>query len=92
MQTYYRFMQEHYTTVGQTFSADPDAMARSMWKAVGWSYLNIMNDVEHYAEQLGNCRVQSIPAEHGISYAQKPEEFADAIQVFLEEMEEATRN
>lgn len=92
MQTYYRFMQEHYTTVGQTFSADPDAMARSMWKAEGWSYLNIMNDVEHYAEQLGNCRVQSIPAEHGISYAQKPEEFADAIQVFLEEMEEATRN
>lgn len=83
MQTYYRFMQERYAAAGQTFSSDPDAMARSMWKAAGWSYKNIMNDVEQYAERLGNCRVQSIPAEHGISFAQKPKQFANAILDFL---------
>ena len=85
MQTYYRFMQEHYSATGQTFSSDPDAMARSMWEAEGWSYRNIMNDVEQYAEMIGNCRVQYIPAEHGISYAQKPDEYANSILNFLAE-------
>ena len=88
MQTYYRFMQERYDAVGQTFSSDPDGMARSMWKAEGWSYQIIMNDVEQYAERLGSCKVQYIPAEHAISYAQKPEEFAGAILDFLAETTE----
>ena len=88
MQTYYRFMQERYAAAGQTFSSDPDAMAKSMWKAEGWSDKNIVKDVEQYAEQLGNCRVQYINGEHGISYAQKPEEFAGAIQDFLAETTE----
>lgn len=85
MQTYYCFMQERYAAVGQTFSSDPDATARSMWKAAGWSYKNVMTDVEQYAKRLGNCRVQSIPAEHGISFAQKPEQTANSILDFLAE-------
>ena len=85
MQTYYSFMQERYAAVGQTFSSDPDATARSMWKAAGWSYKNVMTDVEQYAKRLGNCRVQSIPAEHGISFAQKPEQTANSILDFLAE-------
>ncbi len=74
---------------GLTPKRDPATAAKAEWQRDSWMYQDIYDNIlKPFLEQCGNCRLISIGSEHGLFYARKPDEVADAILSFLAETTE----
>ena len=70
------------------FNSDPETAARAEWKQVEWEIEQAKSEENDFAEKIGNCRLEYVAGDHGIFYAQKPEQIASSILDFLAETTE----
>ncbi len=81
------FQKADYEAAGLEFKLDPETAAKSQWKREQWECQDFYaNTLTPFLEQCGNCRLVTIGGEHGIFYAQKPDQVADEISALLEEI------
>ncbi len=84
---YLEFQKADYEAAGLEFKLDPETAAKSQWQREQWECQDFYaNTLTPFLEQCGNCRLVTIGGEHGIFYAQKPDQVADEISALLEEI------
>ena len=82
------FVKADREAVGLRYAGDPETVAKSEWKEYEWQCEDYYdNTLTPFMERIGNSRYVAIGGDHGIFYAQKPEQTADAILDFLAETE-----
>ena len=80
------FMKADYEAEGVKPLLDPETVAKAEWKNMEWYYQKMYDDeLGYFTECVGNCKIVSIGGDHGIFYAQKPQQVADSILDFLAE-------
>ena len=83
------FVKADREKIGEKYASDPETVAKNEWLACAWQaedyYDNILTQ---FMERIGNSRYVTIGGDHGIFYAQKPDEVADTILDFLAETTE----
>lgn len=81
-------MKADFEAEGKEFNSDPETAARAEWKQVEWEIEQAKSEENDFAEKIGNCRLEYVAGDHGIFYAQKPEQIASSILDFLAETTE----
>ena len=85
---YHHFMKADFEAEGRELSGS-ETMAKAEWKNMGWLYQKMYDDeLGYFTDCVGNCEIVSIGGDHGIFYAQKPQQVADSILDFLAQTEE----
>ncbi|MCR4644630.1 MAG: alpha/beta fold hydrolase [Oscillospiraceae bacterium] len=82
------FVKADREAVGKKYASDPETVAKGDWQAFGWQcedYYDTM--LTPFLERIGSARYVTIGGDHGIFYAQKPEQTAEEILNFLAETE-----
>ena len=75
-----------YEAAGKPSGIDPETNAKAEWAKHGWEYEEIYrNQLVPFMDQIGNCRLEMVQGDHGIFYAQQPEQIAGSILDFLAE-------
>ena len=83
-----QFVKADREAAGKRYSSDPATVARIEWRQISWQAQDYYdNMLTPFLERIGNAGYVTIGGDHGIFYAQKPEETADTILEFLAETE-----
>jgi pimeloyl-ACP methyl ester carboxylesterase len=73
---------------GKEPKLDPETAAKAEWQRDGWACQDYYaNTLTPFLEQCGNCRLVCVGCDHGLFYAQKPQQVADEILALLAEIE-----
>jgi len=86
---YMEFQKADYEASGLEYKMNIETAAKAEWKRDAWGYQDIYdNYLTPFLEKCGNYRLVSIGGDHGLFFAQKPDEVADTILDFLAETTE----
>ncbi|MBR2284835.1 MAG: alpha/beta hydrolase [Ruminococcus sp.] len=86
---YLEFQNADIIASGKTPKLNPEAAAKAEWKDLDWYYQDIYkNELGYFADCVGNCKIVPIGGDHGLFFAQKPDEVANEILDFLAETTE----
>ena len=81
-------MKADYEAEGKEFNTDPETAARAEWEQIEWEIEQARTEENDFMDKIGNCRLEYIAGDHGIFYAQEPEQIASSILGFLAETTE----
>ena len=82
------FEKADFEAAGLTYRQNIDTAAAALWQRESWYCQDYYeNTLTPFLEQCGNCRLVRIGGYHHLFWAQKPDEVADTILVFLAETE-----
>jgi pimeloyl-ACP methyl ester carboxylesterase len=81
-------MKADHEAEGKAFNIDPETAARAEWKQIEWEIEQAQTEEDDFMDKIGNCRLESVAGDHGIFYAQEPEQIASSILGFLAETTE----
>ena len=81
-------MKADYEAEGKEFNTAPDTEARAKWKQIEWEIEQARTEENEFMNKIGNCRLEYVAGDHGIFYAQEPEQIANSILDFLAETTE----
>ena len=80
------FVKADREAIGEKYVSDPETVARNEWKTCAWQAKDYYdNMLTPFMKRIGNSRYVTIGGDHGIFYAQKPQQTADEILAFLAE-------
>ncbi len=83
------FQKADYEASGLEYKLNIETAAKAEWNHDAWEYQDIYEKyLTPFLEQCGNYRLVSIGGDHGLFFAQKPDEVADTILDFLAETTE----
>lgn len=81
-------MKADHEAEGKAFNIDPETAARAEWKQIEWEIEQAQTEEDDFMDKIGNCRLEYVAGDHGIFYAQEPEQIASSILGFLAETTE----
>ena len=82
-----QFIKADREAAGLTYASDPATVAHATWQAIARVVKAYHADYyDPFFAQIGSTQYVTIGGDHGLFYAQKPQETADAILAFLAEM------
>ena len=82
-----QFVKADREAAGLTYASDPATVAHTTWQAIARVVKAYHADYfDPFFAQIGSTQYVTIGGDHGLFYAQKPQETADAILAFLAEM------
>ncbi len=81
-------MKADHEAEGKVFHIDPETAARAEWKQIEWEIEQAQTEEDDFMDKIGNCRLEYVAGDHGIFYAQEPEQIASSILGFLAETTE----
>ena len=86
---YMEFQKADYEASGLEYKLNIETAAKAEWKRDALGYQDIYkNTLTPFLEKCGNYRLISIGGDHGLFFAQKPDEVANEILNFLAETTE----
>ena len=80
-------MKADYKAEGKELNLNPEKAASADWRNHRQEIEDTLTVVREFTEKLGNCRLEFVVGDHGIFYAQKPEQIANSILELLAEIE-----
>ena len=81
----YERMKADYKAEGKELKLNPEKAASADWRNHRQEIEDTLTVVRNFTEKLGNCRLEFVVGDHGIFYAQKPEQIANSILELLAE-------
>ena len=81
---YMEFQKADFEASGLKYNPDIETAAKAEWNRDAWEYGDIYDNIlTPFLERCGNYRLVSIGGDHGLFFAQKPDQVADTILDFL---------
>ena len=81
---YMEFQKADFEASGLEYKLDIEAAAEAEWNRDAWEYGDIYENIlTPFLERCGNCQLVPIGGDHGLFFAQKPDQVADTILDFL---------